>query len=63
MKTVSKADTLYGPKSATSQSINLKTRNAEAADVIQNCEIAPRLQHFRSKVDALVATNNFHLYF
>lgn len=55
MKTVSKADVhSMGQRASLPKVINLKTRNAEAADVIQNCEIAPRLQHFRSKVDALV---------
>ena len=52
-----------GQRASLPKVINLKTRNAEAADVIQNCEIAPRLQHFRSKVDALVATERISILF
>ena len=51
-----------GQRASLPKVINLKTRNAEAADVIQNCEIAPRLQHFRSKVDALVATERISIF-
>ena len=63
MKTVSKADVhCMGQRASLPKVINLKTRNAEAADVIQNCEIAPRLQHFPSKVDALVATERISIF-
>lgn len=56
MKAVSKVDLhCMGRQQASLPKVsNLKTCNIKAADVIQSCGIAPRLQHFHSKVDALV---------